>query len=146
KKLLSEKEEVRLPSEAEWEYACRAGTTTRYSFGDREEDLKDYAWFRGNAAGNDPPVGRKKPNPWGLYDMHGYVWEWCSDAWQADRKGVPADGSPRIKAEVKERVIRGGSWADPADSARSGYRGHAAVTERKDSIGFRCVKAAVGPR
>src|SRR5262245_14684262 len=66
---------VRLPTEAEWEYAVRAGSTTKYSFGDDAGKLGEYAWFNGNAAGNDPPVGAKKPNPWGLYDVHGYLWE-----------------------------------------------------------------------
>jgi formylglycine-generating enzyme required for sulfatase activity len=80
-KLIAADEEIRLPSEAEWEYCARAGTTTSYSFGDRVSELGDFAWFTGNAAGNDPPVGAKQPNRWGLYDVHGYLWELCQDSW-----------------------------------------------------------------
>jgi formylglycine-generating enzyme required for sulfatase activity len=138
--LLGARDVIRLPSEAEWEYACRAGTTTAYSFGDRPADLGDYAWFIGNSKGNDPPVGKKKANPWGLYDMHGYVWEWCADAWSPTHKGAATDGSPRVRADEKDRVIRGGSWADPADSARSAYRDHKPRTHRSDRVGFRCVR------
>jgi formylglycine-generating enzyme required for sulfatase activity len=141
-KLIGAREVVRLPSEAEWEYTCRAGTKTAYSFGDSEADLGLYAWFKGNAAGNDPPVGRKKPNPWGLYDMHGYVWEWCADAWSPTHKGASAGGAPRSDPDQKDRVIRGGSWADPAGSARSAFRDHRPLTTRSDAIGFRCVRVA----
>jgi formylglycine-generating enzyme required for sulfatase activity len=141
RKLLGRNEVIRLPSEAEWEYACRAGTATRYSFGDDVKLLGDYAWFAGNSRGHDPPVGRKKPNAWGLFDMHGYVWEWCADAWSDDHRGAATDGAPRQSKDAKERVIRGGSWADPADSARSAYRGKAAGTHKSDRVGFRCVKA-----
>ncbi len=143
RKLLGEKEIIRLPSEAEWEYACRAGTTSRYSFGDREEDLKDHAWFKGNSKGEDPPVGKKKPNAWGLYDMHGYVWEWCADAWQPTHKGASIEGLPRVSATEKDRVLRGGSWADPAEACRSASRQHKPLDYRSDTVGFRCVRAEV---
>lgn len=141
RKLLRDNEVIRLPSEVEWEYACRAGTTTRYSFGDRADDLTHYAWFTGNAKGNDPPVGKKKPNAWGLYDMHGYVWEWCQDAWHADYKGAPTDARAWEDKGAKERVLRGGSWADGADHCRSAYRHHLPPDKASDAIGFRCVKA-----
>jgi formylglycine-generating enzyme required for sulfatase activity len=141
RKLLAADEVIRLPSEAEWEYACRAGTTTSWSFGDDVSALGDYAWYKANSKGEDPPVGRKKPNAWGLYDMHGYVSEWCADAWHPDLKGAPADGSARTKAGEKDRVIRGGSFADPADACRSAYRDHKPLTFRSDRVGFRCVRA-----
>jgi formylglycine-generating enzyme required for sulfatase activity len=141
-RLLDAGEVIRLPSEAEWEYACRAGTTTRYSFGDAAEMLTHYAWFTGNAKGNDPPVGAKRPNPWGLYDMHGYVWEWCADAWHPDYEHAPADGGARPGAETADRVLRGGAWTEPADHCRSAYRHHRPPETRSDAIGVRCVRAA----
>lgn len=143
KKLLKEDEEIRLPSEAEWEYCCRAGTTTRFSFGDKETDLGTYAWFMANSKGEDPPVGKKKPNPWGLYDMHGYVWEWCSDAWAATHEGAPEDGRPVVKAGAKERVIKGGSFADPANKMTCAAREGKPTNFKSDRVGFRCVKAKI---
>lgn len=143
KGLLKETELIRLPSEAEWEYACRAGTTTKYSFADDARDLGAYAWFLGNSKGEDPPVGRKKPNAWGLYDMHGYIWEWCADTWSDTHEGAASNGAPRRSKDNDARVLRGGSWADPADSARCAFRLKAARTARSDRIGFRCVKAEI---
>lgn len=117
-KRIDRDEVIRLPSELEWEYAARAGTTTKYSFGDSDKDLGDYAWFHGNAAGNDPPVGAKKPNAWGLYDVHGYLWEWCEG-----------------------HVIRGGSWKDDADALACSSRKEVAADTKDDAIGLRCVLA-----
>ena len=142
RKLIKQSEEIRLPSEAEWEYGCRAGTTTAFSFGDDINDLGQYAWFTGNAKGNDPPVGVKKPNAWGLYDMHGYVWEWCADAWHPDYKDAPTDGRARQAEAAKERVLRGGAWTTVAEQCRSAYRGHRPPDARGPDIGFRCVRAA----
>jgi formylglycine-generating enzyme required for sulfatase activity len=140
---LIEKEEViRLPSEAEWEYAARAGTDTVYSFGDKEADLDAYAWHTGNAAGNDPPVGAKKPNPWGLYDVHGYLWELCSDAWNSTHEGSPTDGSPRpAKGDPKTTkfVMRSGSWKDKADQLTSTARRPVNRDTKDDALGLRCV-------
>jgi formylglycine-generating enzyme required for sulfatase activity len=141
RKLLGEDEVIRLPSEAEWEYACRAGTTTKFSFGDDAGDLGDFAWFTGNAKGNDPPVGVKKPNPWGLYDVHGYVWEWCLDAWRDSYENAPADGSPVVTDKAKKRAIRGGAWTEPADHCRSAFRVGAPVETRSPAIGLRCVRS-----
>jgi formylglycine-generating enzyme required for sulfatase activity len=141
RKLLGDDEVIRLPSEAEWEYACRAGTTTAFSFGDKVEDLSDYAWFRGNSKGYDPPVGAKKANPWGLYDMHGYLWEWCQDNWQPTYEKAPTDGSAVEIKKDTSRVLRSGSWADEADTCRSAYRMKKAADFKDDRIGFRCVKS-----
>jgi formylglycine-generating enzyme required for sulfatase activity len=117
-KLIDPDQIVRLPTEVEWEYAARGGTKTKYSFGDDAADLGDYAWYHGNAAGNDPPVGAKKPNPWGLYDVHGYLWEWCQG-----------------------HVIRGGSWKDEADALVSSSRKEVPADTKDDAIGLRCVLA-----
>lgn len=137
-KLITDGEVVRLPTEAEWEYCARAGTDSRYSFGDIEQ-IDDHAWHTGNAAGNDPPVGAKKPNAWGLYDMHGYLWEWCLDAWKEDYAGAPEDGSSRRLKTSKMRVLRGGSWKDAAPQLTSSYRRGERPTMKDDAIGLRCV-------
>jgi formylglycine-generating enzyme required for sulfatase activity len=139
-KLIDDRQRVRLPTEAEWEYACRAGTTTVYSFGDDPTALGDYAWSTENAAGNDPPVGAKKPNPWGLYDMHGYLWEWCADDWRPNYKDAPADGRA-VLAEGKpaKLVLRSGSWKDKAGALTSTARRAAEADLRDDAVGLRCV-------
>lgn len=153
-KLIAEDEEIRLPTEAEWEYCCRAGTTTEYCFGDKataEGDegnkasaLDEFGWHTGNAAGNDPPVGAKKPNDWGLYDMHGYLWEYVSDTWHADYAGAPTDGGAwEERGHSPQRVIRSGSWRDRHESLRSATRWAIPDHTRSDAIGFRCVKAKV---
>lgn len=117
----------RLPTEAEWEYACRAGTTTRYSFGDDPEKLEDYAWFVGNAE-KPMPVGKKKANPWGFFDIHGNVSEWCLDhydpaTYAAFAKVQPAKG-PVVLPDAKEYPYsaRGGNWDEDADRLRSAAR------------------------
>lgn len=139
-KLIGADELVRLPTEAEWEYCARAGSTTAYSFGDDVSQLGEYAWFTGNAAGNDPPVGAKKPNAWGLYDMHGYLWEWCSDTWHPNYRGAPVDGTSWTEGgDATRRVLRGGSWKDPATRLRSAYRLSADASLSDDAVGLRCV-------
>ncbi len=219
-KLIAKDEIIRLPTEAEWEYCCRGGTATRYSFGDEavETDeakmrfdvfltgfgdskigvikvvrqitelglkeakdlvestpkplkkgvtkddatkikteieaaggtclvrlmspLDQYAWHTGNAAGNDPPVGALKPNPWGLYDMHGYLWEFTADGWSEDYSQAPTDGSA-VKVDEKngQIVMRSGSWKDKFGKLTSTARRKFSVTEADDAVGFRCVKA-----
>ena len=150
-KLLGADEIIRLPTEAEWEYCCRAGTTTVYSFGDEATKagdadkiasiLNEYGWHTGNAAGNDPPVGAKKPNAWGLYDMHGYLWEFCEDTWHDNYEGAPTDGKAWTEDAPKKVVVRSGSWKDHFSKLTSSARKSLASTDEDDAIGLRCVKA-----
>ena len=125
----------RLPTEAEWEYACRAGTTTKFSFGDDESEFGEYAWHDGNADDKTHPVGGKKPNAWGLYDMHGNVWEWCQDLYGDYPSGTVTD--PTGAAQGSYRVIRGGSWNRPAEDCRSAYRNRDYPSGRFGYDGFR---------
>ena len=133
-------ESYRLPTEAEWEYACRADTHTWFSFGNDQTQLGDYAWFKGNtrAAGEAyaHAVGMKKPNPMGLHDMHGNVYEWCSDCY--DRLlGRIAPVGPE---GCKYRVLRGGSWENEPLKCRSAYRDFDIASRRRNGLGFRVVR------
>ena len=116
----------RLPTEAEWEYACRAGAQTAYHFGDDSKQLGEYAWHEGNSDFKYQKVGTKKPNPWGLYDMHGNVAEWCLDQYASDYYSKFADAvgvNPLNRpVEVYPRVVRGGSWDDTPDQLRASAR------------------------
>jgi formylglycine-generating enzyme required for sulfatase activity len=125
----------RLPTEAEWEYACRAGSTTKYSFGDNDSQLEDHAWFGQNSGSKTHPVGEKEPNAWGLYDMHGNVWEWCSD-WYGEYPRI-AVSDPTGPKEGSLRVSRGGSWTREAALCRSAYRVGNYPSLRTSSLGFR---------
>jgi formylglycine-generating enzyme required for sulfatase activity len=133
-----------LPTEAQWEYACRAGTTTKFSFGEEIPQLADYGWFKENAFHQDEKyahqVGLKKANPWGLKDMHGNVWEWCSD-WYGDRLSGGQD--PAGPPSGSYRSIRGGSWGNYAAYCRSANRGFNAPGNRTSEIGFRIVAVPV---
>ena len=139
----------RLPTEAEWEYACRGGTSTMYSFGDDTTGLADHAWFEDNAWNGKQAyvhmVGQKKPNAWGLFDMHGNVWEWCSD-WYAGNyyEQFKSDTAvdPQGPEQSRRRVYRGGSWFRAAKYARSAYRSYAPPDTRNDLLGFRVVRVA----
>jgi formylglycine-generating enzyme required for sulfatase activity len=123
---LSKEESYALPTEAQWEYACRAGTTTRFSWGDNVSAIEEFAWwgalYHGNAEGQPYPhrVGLKKPNPWGLYDIHGNNYEMCSDLYEDKVKGGidPVGGTAGTR-----RVIKGGSWYGEADNCRCSMRG-----------------------
>jgi formylglycine-generating enzyme required for sulfatase activity len=139
----------RMPSEAEWEYACRAGTMTRFHFGDSDCppagcvlcDLSDYAWW----CENDSPsgtkiVGRKLPNAFGLCDMHGNVWEWCQDRWHDDYSGAPADGSAWEADGGTSRVLRGGAKSRSARRCRSSDRRRGNPTLTNSGVGFRVAR------
>ena len=137
----------RLPTEAEWEYACRAGTTTRYSFGDEEKKLKHFAWMEENSGGRPRPVGKKLPNPWGTYDVHGNVWEWCNDFYKVDYYGESPEGDPKGPPTGDDKVLRGGCWRSAADECRSAFRyneapGYTDICFGYDIYGFRCVRNA----
>jgi formylglycine-generating enzyme required for sulfatase activity len=127
-----------LPTEAQWEYACRAGTTTRFSFGDKDGELGEYAWFIQNAMNEGKEyahsLGQKKPNPWGLYDMHGNVWEWCRDRYA---KTLPGGTDAEVSAGGSNRVLRGGCWNNTAWRCRSANRNSRTPGTRDDDLGFR---------
>jgi formylglycine-generating enzyme required for sulfatase activity len=135
-KWLSKKDgrEYRLPTEAEWEYACRAGTKTMYSFGDDAEKLDQYAWYEKNSKGVTYTVGKKQPNAWGLYDMHGNVCQWCSDGY--GHYPVDAVTDPQGPNDGSSRVVRGGSWLSRPQQCRSASR-FVVPAFRLNFVGFR---------
>jgi len=144
-KKLSEREgkTYSLPTEAEWEYACRAGTKTTWSFGNDEGDLGDYAWYQENAYDIDEKyahqVELKKPNPFGLYDMHGNLWEWCSDYYGEDYYKQSTAQDPTGPASGSSRVLRGGSWFNLSRVTRFARRLGSDAGRRGNLVGFRLV-------
>ena len=133
--------EYRLPTEAEWEYACRAGSTGDWCFGDDEAQLKDYAWYGENSGNETHPVGEKKPNAFGLYDVHGNVWEWCQD-WYGKYTGEPQT-NPVGPANGDYRVLRGGSWLYDAVLTRCALRDGSWPVRRDSLVGFRLARGHV---
>lgn len=129
----------RLPSEAEWEYAARAGSKGQYFFGDDVGQLSRYAWFDGNAKIGTQAVGRSQPNPWGLYDMYGNVWEWVQDCWHEGYTDAPSDSRVWGGGDCSQRVLRGGGWANRADYLGSTVRGTYEAKFEDSSNGFRVV-------
>ena len=131
-----------LPTEAQWEYACRAGTTTQFDFSDDPAKLDEYAWRRDNAKRTTHPVGQKKPNAWGLYDMYGNVWEWTADWYAEDYYGKSPAVDPAGPDSGESRVLRGGSWYYGGSGFfRCAYRGlNCPPDYRSDDYGFRVVR------
>ncbi len=127
-----------LPTEAQWEFACRAGTTTRWSFGDLDSRIGDYAWFGDDSGRTTHAVGKKQPNAWGLYDMHGNVAEWCAD-WYAKYSHARSDATdPSGPSAGGSRILRGGAWGDDSGYLRSTYRNCNGPDGANDGIGLRC--------
>jgi formylglycine-generating enzyme required for sulfatase activity len=141
--------QYRLPSEAEWEYACRAGTTTPFYFGETiSTELANYngnytygKGTKGQYRQQTTDVGSFPPNAFGLYDMHGNLWEWCLQEWVNNYNGAPTDGSARgdinSLAENQQRLLRGGSWYDLARNCRSAFRSRNGASIRNNNVGFR---------
>ena len=129
--------EYRLPTEAEWEYACRAGTTTAYSFGDDPSELDEYGWHLGNSKQRTHRVGQKRPNPWGLYDMHGNLFDWCADWFDPEYYANSPGDDPQGPASGSGRVCRGGSWMSGAELHRSGGRFQSMPDSQQRLHGFR---------
>ncbi len=136
----------RLPSEAEWEYAARAGFTGKWCFGNDEHQLSQYAWYNENSDSYAHPVAQKQANAFGLFDIHGNVWEWVEDVWHNNYSGAPTDGSGwTTDAPQSRRVQRGGSWLDRSGFARTAYRSYNSPGNRYNSCGLRLARTLVTP-
>ncbi len=127
---------IRLPSESEWECACRAGSNGEFCYGDEEGLLPAYAWFKANSA-SAQEVATRKPNAWRLFDLHGNVHEYCEDGWHRDYEGAPRDGSVWEGGDTTRRVVRGGSWGIPGRLSRSAHRAGFTVEGGICTLGFR---------
>ena len=135
---------------AEWEYACRAGSDKAYGFGDGEKDLPRFAWFKGNSGGQPRAVGEKLPNRWGLFDMHGNVWQWCNDYYSETAYQQGTRENPHGPATGAKRVLRGGAWDCTAEKCRAAYRFnefpvYSDACFGADSYGFRRARNAASP-
>jgi len=126
-----------LPTEAQWEYACRAGSKGRFCFGDSEADLAKHAWYSSSAGGKTHPVGQKRPNAWGLHDTHGNVWEWCADWYGASYYAASPQDAPEGPRAGQSRVLRGGGWYFYPDEVRCACRHSLDATSRGSNLGFR---------
>ena len=138
----------RLPTEAEWEYACRAGAPTEYAFGNDARQLGEHAWYAENSGNKTHPVGQKRPNAWGLHDMHGNVAEWCNDVYRADYYERSPQRNPTGPANGDQYVLRGGAWNSKPEACRAAHRvgedpGFQDACFARDAVGFRCVRRAV---
>ncbi len=133
---LDSTDSYRLPTEAEWEYAARAGNRGNWSFGDDPNELQYYAWYEFNSNNQSHPVATKKPNHWGLYDMYGNVYEWTQDCWVAHYKGAPATAAP-LKGNCQYHTIRGGSYMGLTTGVRSAVRYYNGADSRTKGHGFR---------
>jgi formylglycine-generating enzyme required for sulfatase activity len=129
-----------LPTEAQWEYACRAGSTARWCFGDSDSNLAEYAWYGSNSNSMTHPVGQKKPNAWGLHDMHGNVSEWCVDWYGSKSYAVSPADDPSGPDSGTSRVLRGGCWFNWPSDVRSAVRGRGVPGGRVNGVGFRVAR------
>jgi formylglycine-generating enzyme required for sulfatase activity len=135
----------RLPTEAEWEFACRAGTTSRYFFGDGRSELGGYAWYNANSGGMTHPVKGKRPNAFGLYDMHGNVWEWCWDWHLIEYYRNSSVVDPRGPERATAKVGHGGSWGHDPNGCRSAVRHFTGPGTRDGNLGFRVARNLSAP-
>jgi len=130
----------RLPTEAEWEYAARAGHSNHYGWRGGADKAYLYAWFGEGSGEKTHPVGQKRANDFGLHDMHGNVWEWVEDCWNGSYTLAPGDGRAWRSGECSKRVLRGGSWDNDVNYLRSAYRSWFSRSSRYDTVGFRLVQ------